>query len=378
MSKVWKNKFVIILLLIIVFFFFGSITNTLVLNNRGIVVGMGLDCLPTGEIKVSCQVLVAGDIGADNANNDNYAILSAKGATFGDATQQMMIDSAEFMSYAHCNSIIVSRGMVESGRLFDVLDELLKNSKITENTNLVYFEGDPKDMLKQKVGINLMASFAIERMMGASKEYADIVKCTIRDYLVATTNKKGVCVIPEVVVEEKIDEPTQGNEQKGEDKVILSARGGVCVSKEDFLGKLSIEEVGYYNIVKKDFSKGVFAVQTSDGERSVEFFQKKADFGYDEQNLIASCKISAEFKESNLISDWEGRGEKEKKDIEQRMAQNIEKGVYSLFDRFYALGYDLYGVKRGFYQNFGKKIKEKLDGGEKINLKISVKCILNT
>ena len=64
MRKLLTNKFVLIVSLILVFSFFGAVTNTLTLNNRGIVVGLGLD-YENGEIVLSCQTLVAGSTGAD-------------------------------------------------------------------------------------------------------------------------------------------------------------------------------------------------------------------------------------------------------------------------------------------------------------------------
>ena len=371
--KILKNKFVIILFLMVVFLFFGSITNTLVINNRGIVVGMGID-LKGEEVSVACQILVAGDMGADTPNNDNYAILSSTGKTFGEATQKMMVDSAEFMSYAHCNTIIVGKKIVESGRLFEVLDELLKNSKITENTYLVYYDGDTEEILKKKVGINLSTSFALQRMIGSSESYADIVKCSIHDYLVKVSVEKGAVVLPEVVVEETINEPTTSNEQKGDDKVILSVRPGVVITLDNFLGALTTDEVGYYNLVNKNFEKGCFALTFPDGIRSVEFLGKSINKKIEQ---LGNCKLDLKLTlvESSLINSYQGRREEEKQKIAQELSEKLSDGIEKLYNRFLYVGYDIYGLKKLYEGEFGKEKTQKLVA---INLKIQTKIELTT
>lgn len=373
MNKLAKNKFVIILLLMVVFLFFGSVTNTLVLNNRGIVVGMGLHLTESGDIGVACQILVAGDMGADNANNDNYAILTSSGKTFGEATQKMLVDSAEFMSYAHCNSVIVDRKMIESGKLFLVLDELLKNSKITENTELVYYEGNPSELLKKKVGINLMASFAIQRMISGSKRYVDVAPCTIRDYLVAVKSD-AVCVMPKVVVEDGVDEPTTSNEQKGENKVILSVREGVCLTGNEILKELTIEEVGYYNIMEKDFDRGVFFV-TIDGEaRSVEFRKKTVEKEFS-QDGTAKAKVEIEVVESLLISDSEGRKEGEKEQISKKISLVLAQGIEKLHEDIRKMKKDIFSLHEEFVQCYGEQKGKEYS---EIEMSVGVKTTLKT
>lgn len=371
--KILKNKFVIILFLMVVFLFFGSITNTLVLNNRGIVVGMGLD-VDGEDITVACQILVAGDMGADTPNNDNYAVLSSSGKTFGEATQKMMVDSAEFMSYAHCNTVIVGKKIVESGRLFEVLDELLKNSKITENTYLVFYDGDTEEILKKKVGINLSTSFALQRMIGTADGYADISKCTIHDYLVKTTAPLGSVVLPEVKVEHQIDEPTTSNEQKGENKVILSARQGVVVSRDKFLGSLSSEEIGLYNLVDKDFERGTFAVTFSDGKKSVEFRKKQVEIKVDEKGQ-GKISLDLELVESDLINSFIGRSESEKEQAQKTVGDKLSLGIDALHQRFSSIGYDIFDLKKIYEGNFGKEKAEKID---QIRLKTQAKIKITT
>lgn len=374
MAKIFKNKFVIIVLLVVVFFFFGSITNTLVLNNRGIVVGMGLDVDKEGRVVLNCQILVAGKVGSEGEENDNYAVLSAKGDTFGEAVQNMMVDSAEYMSFAHCNSIIVGDTMAGSGKLFTLLDELLKNSKISENTNLVYYEGETSKMLEQKVGINLMASFAIQRMISLSENYVDTAKCTIQDYLSGVTRKGGCVVMPEVVVSEKIDEAI-GSEQ-GKGRVVLSLKSGACLTKNALVGKLSTKEVGYYNVVKKKFKLGTFSMQSKEGERSVEFRDKSTDFTYDVDTLTTECKIKARVVESLYINDTEGREDLDRENMEKAFSEGVKSGIKEMFERFRSEGIDVFEIYSGFKKKGGKKFEEKhpeFDEKFSINVEVDVK-----
>ena len=129
MRKLLTNKFVLCLILMAIFFFFGSITNTLSIDNRGIVVGLGLDYVDN-EIALSCQTLVAGGTGADKVSNNTYAVTVAKGETLGACMQKISLDSAEFLSFAHCNSILIGKDMANSGVLRETLVELLLNFTI--------------------------------------------------------------------------------------------------------------------------------------------------------------------------------------------------------------------------------------------------------
>ena len=374
MVKIFKNKFVIIVLLVVAFFFFGSITNTLVLNNRGIVVGMGLDVDKEGRGVLNCQILVAGKVGAEGEENDNYAVLSAKGDTFGEAVQNMMVDSAEYMSFAHCNSIIVGDTMAGSGKLFTLLDELLKNSKISENTNLVYYEGETSKMLEQKVGINLMASFAIQRMISLSENYVDTAKCTIQDYLSGVGRIGGCVVMPEVVVSEKIDEAI-GSEQ-GKGRVVLSLKSGACLTKNALVGKLSTKEVGYYNVVKKKFKLGTFSMQSKEGERSVEFRDKSTDFTYDVDTLTTECKVKARVVESLYINDTEGREDQDRENMEKAFSEGVKNGIKEMFERFRREGIDVFEIYSGFKKKGGKSFEEKypeFDEKFSINVEVDVK-----
>lgn len=373
MVKIFKNKFVIIMLLVVLFFFFGSITNTLVLNNRGIVVGMGLDCTEDGKVVLNCQILVAGATGAEGEENDNYAILTAEGRTFGEATQRMLVDSAEYMSFAHCNSIIVGKSMAESGKLFVILDELLKNSKITENTNLVYYDGKSLDMLKQKVGINLMASFAIQRMVSLSKGYVNVASCSIKDYMVGVKRTGGAVVMPEVVVSEKIEEAI-GSEQ-GKGRVVLSLKGGACLSGDGVVLRLTEEEVGYYNIVAKDFKLGTFSMDTPDGVRSLEFRDKSSDFTHDVEGVLTTCKIDARVIESLYINDVEGRDDDEKEIIAARFEQGVKEGIESIYSKCKEMGADIFEVYGGFSKKYGKKFEiEHPNFSEEFILKVEVEA----
>ncbi len=356
MKKVLTNKFLLILALLILFFFFGSITNTLTLNNRAIVVGMAID-KKEEKVSVSCQTLVAGQTGADKVSNNTYAITTAEGKTLGEAIQKIMVDSAEFVSFAHCNSIIIGKEMANSGKLYENLEELLLNSKIMENTTLVYYDGVADEILSEKIGINLMTSFAVQRMVASSEEFYDTVKCTIKNYLSGVKSQGGAVVMPEVKEGVKVEESSQGQNQD-EKKILLSLRTGACLTKEGVAGLLSEEEVLSYNLVKKDFNDGLISVNADGKEEGMEFESKSVNLSYKfkDNAPLSECKIDITLADMNYVNGYT-RDETVAKSVEEEYSAKLKSDVESLYARFAEQDVDIFNVYKSFYASFGKSFK---------------------
>lgn len=376
MRKLLTNKFVIIVVMLVVFLFFGSITNTLTLNNRAIVVGMALD-YEEGEIKVSCQTLVAGSAGADKVSNNTYAVTTSRGKTLGEAVQKIIVDSAEYVSFAHCNSIIIGKEMASSGRLYETLEELLLNSKIMENTTLVYVDGSAKEMITEKIAINLMTSFAIQRMVSSNKDYYDVVECTIKDYLSITLNEGSVVVMPEVKLGIEVEESSQESQSDSDKKVILSIRSGACLTKNNVVGLLSEEEVVIYNLVKKEFSDGMMTIDVNGKEIGMEFENKKSEINciFDSDKPKADCKIEMTLADMNYVNDYQ-RDETVVQTVEKEYSQKVKENVEALYYRFAEKNFDLFDLHKSLYASYGSKYLSfypKFNGSIPFTAEVTVK-----
>lgn len=355
MKKILTNKFLLLIVIFALFFFFGSITNTLTLNNRAIVVGIALD-EKDGKVQIACQSLVAGQTGSDKVSNNTYAITQAEGKTLGEAVQKIVVDSAEFVSFAHCNSIIIGKNIANSGFLYEILEELLLNSKMMENTSLIYYDGQASQILSRKIGINLMASFAVQRMVSANEEYYDTVKCTIKDYLSNVIQARGAVVMPEVKEGIKVEESSQ--EQKEGEKVLLSLRTGACLTKDAIAGLLSEEEVLAYNFVKKEFKDGMISINAGDKYEGMEFENKTSSMSYDIQNGTprAKCKIEVILADMKYVNGYI-RDENIATIVEQDYANEITTSVQNLYQRFAQKNVDIFDLYQSLYAKYGKSFK---------------------
>ncbi len=356
MKKVLTNKFLLLIAIFALFFFFGSITNTLTLNNRAIVVGIALD-QKDDKVQIACQSLVAGQSGSDKVSNNTYAVTQAEGRTLGEAIQKIVVDSAEFVSFAHCNSIIIGKDMANSGNLYEALEELLLNSKIMENTSLVYYDGTASDVLLEKIGINLMTSFAVQRMISANEDYYDTVKCTIKDYLSGVRDGGGAVILPEVKEGIKVEESSQ-EEKSGEKKVLLSLRTGACLNKTSVVGLLSDEEVISYNFVKKQFKDGMISVKAGENYEGMEFENKTSSISckIEKGAPIAECKIELTLADMKYVNGYD-RDQTVVSLVEKEYSAKIKSDVESLYQRFATLDVDVFGLYQTFYAKFGKSFK---------------------
>lgn len=356
MRKLLTNKFILLLILIAVFFFFGSITNTLSLDNRAVVVGLGLD-YEDDQIILSCQTLVAGGTGADKVSNNTYAVTSAKAKTLGECLQKISLDSAEFLSFAHCNSILVSQDMANTKKLRDTLVELLLNSKMMENTSLILVEEKAKDMLNEKIAINLMASFSTQRALSFAKERSSVVNCTVEDYLTNSLSPTSAIVMPILTKGIDVDESSSQQNQSDE-KILLSLRKGVCLTAQGVVGFMSEEDVLLYNMVKKNFSKGSVSTDINGKSVAFEILSKKSRVKPSVESEVygVECEIELDLADMQFVNSYGGDNERNEI-VKTEYSALLQTKTDKLYDRFSALGVDIFSVYKTIYAKCGKNFK---------------------
>ena len=356
MRKLLTNKFVLCLVLIAIFFFFGSITNTLSIDNRGIVVGLGLDYVDD-EIALSCQTLVAGGTGADKVSNNTYAVTVAKGETLGACMQKISLDSAEFLSFAHCNSILIGKNMANSGVLRETLVELLLNSKIMENTSLVYVDSLASDMLKEKIAINLMTSFSVQRMVSYGKQNANIISCTIKDYLSNSLSSYSAIVMPMLSRGVEVNESSNESNADSEQKILLSLQKGAVLTRSGVVDLLDEEQTLIYNMVKKEFTQGNLSIKVDQKHEGLLIKSKSSQIKLTkEQNYVANYDIKLVLSDMKYINSYD-RNEDIIQKIENDYPNALKSKTDNLYTSFANMGVDIFGLYDKFYAKYGGKFK---------------------
>ncbi len=357
MRKILTNKFLLVMVLVAIFFFFGSITNTLSLNNRGIVVGLGLD-YENEEVVVSCQTLVAGSAGADKVSNNTYAVTSASGRTLGEAIQKIVVDSAEYVSFAHCNSIIVGKSIADSGLLREVLEEMLLNSKIMENTSLIYYDGVAKDALSEKIAINLMTSFALQRMVASNKEYFDVAECSVKDYLSASLVDSGATVMPSISRGIDVEESSEESKEDSQKRILLAIRNSACLTRTGVAGLLNEEETVAYNMIKKSFNDGMLTVEIEGKSEGMEIESKSTSFEYLIEDVpTVNASVSLTFADMSYVNGYR-RDPEIAQQVESSYAEKMKGVTESLYTRFAENGVDIFSIYHSFYARHGKGFKQ--------------------
>lgn len=184
-----KRKWLILLLLLPMLF---SGCTDQELETRVIVVCMGLDIMPDGQIELSVQISDAAredkagggamDSEKDPNRQDGYIIMSARGNDWVDAFAMMRAVSTHILNFTQVRAIVFSRELSETDRFFDLIEQIYLVPQMRSNAYVLVTMGEAKAFLqsiKPEIGTKL-------------SKYLDIV--------VADMNAKGY--IPKSVIGE--------------------------------------------------------------------------------------------------------------------------------------------------------------------------------
>ena len=358
LKRLLYNKLVMLLLLSVGFVVVGGYTDSVSLANRAIVLGMAWDIEPNGDLSVACQVLTATSASNDIAGANSYNVVKGSGETLELAFKNIELTIAGYLSFAHCNVILVGEELLRSRGIFKELDYMIKNSKLTENTGLMCAEGRASDILALETAPSGISSFGIQQQMIVNKAYSRVYPSTVLDYIVSVYDVKPNINIIYLTVSGEVEEGSGGGDSPRPKYSFDLERIANC-DRDKLRRVMTDDEAMYYCLVKKKFEEGVYTL-LYEGEY-YDFFFKSNDCSisvslYDVPTVTIEIR-SVLYYNNKILEIFESVDNP----LEEVLSDSISEGVESLYTSFYLDGIDVYSIYMEFYKSYGTQFTDRYD-----------------
>lgn len=370
-KKLIKHKWLIIVAVIIALVVFDKLVYNVSIVNRGIVIGIAVDL--DGEYIVLSTQMVLPTNGAVGSEGNNYTVMSAKSKDVAGAVGKISADTGLSVSLGHTVSIVIGSEVIKQGR-FDILEHMLIDDVITDNTLLCLADGKAKDILQAKVPIGEVSSYQLQKLLQPPKPVLGAAATTILQFYVNQDTKWDTNHLP--IVSIIPTDPTTDQESNNIDKAdLLSISRTALVNATGILCELDSYQSEGLTMVEYEPKDGTMDIQTHDGKT----------LGI----RIVSCKASKKYnlKEKKVKIELDFKtvrgGDRDGKILTTKMnAEELESFKAGVKDRVmscynYALenNADVFSLQKGFYQRYANEYKRQAsdDFLKNITLEIDVK-----
>ena len=340
-KPVWHNLVMIAVLLVAVFAL-NALSPSLPLASRAIVVGIALD--KEGDmIQLSAQIIQSGSSGeSSKPGNSTYAILKGEGESLSTAIYDISSSSGYYVSLAHCSAVILGDSM-RGEDCFMPLSYLVKNTKLADDTVVVFAEGKGSELIKSEVGLSFLSAFGLKKLESSNSDYSRAVICTVRDFMVDDKTLTGTKVVPLCRLGEPIEEP-EGAEQATGKKTEFKLDEAVVLGKA---GQLVLNEwySQCYNLVQKNFKLGNVTLKDGEDVTDLVYSAKSASVNLEGADDGYVVKVNVEM---TFIAFSEGRQVGADRDIDEAAVKTLEQryatGITELFELTRQKGLDIFGA----------------------------------
>ncbi len=373
-------KWLAILGAFVIAFFMGSTIDVAPINNRAIVVGMGIDSVE-GDLEISAQILMTT---ASETNESGSKMISARSRTVAAALAQIAEYTSMQLSLAHCNFLVLGEELLKDNA-FSALDYLVRNAYLSENALLAGASGSAKDILSSAVAFDQMSSFYAQRTLDTHADYDDVAVMTVKKF--ATERKKRnpsnyLTLIEKLPMEKGAEEtatdenasPSSGGE--GETEYYFSMTRTAVFSGDSMLGILEENETSGLNFALDEVDHGSIEFIGEEG-RLIDLYIVKSDtsvvYNRDESSVVYDISISTILKE---VESPAGLNEKFVITIteeEKKIAEaQIKNNVMACYRKCLELGIDAYDISGAMYRLYKKEKTELNYDSVSVNVDIDV------
>lgn len=337
---------IVFLILTIVGGFFVEKTS---INQRSIVIGIGLDKTDDGML-LSAQIVVGG-ASSTPGSASSYDVLEGEGKTLSEAFDNLSQKTATLPSYAHCNVMFVGKRMLEEG--FDEASKLIFGQNILQdNTQIIGVEGKAKDAITTSVPILSTPSEYMSREIKLSQEKGGRSVVTLKDFVQRLDKNNGTKYVSFAT---KVDANPPTGENAKKEKVYLFDLSNTAVYDQDnnlkIYGKEITEGVGLIE------SEGNVLTAYNDNGRYVTIRVVKSikQRYYDKNKLQIDGYYTFYTKiiEQNITDDSNNLDLKE---IEQLIKTTVEEKIENSYSLCLKDNVDVYSIRGRMYKRFGIEV----------------------
>lgn len=349
-----SRKWIFTLAAICLFFFCGQYLPEEPLKSKAMAVGFGIDLTEEETVSVHLQILTGS--GSKQQSGSNTRVVSAEGATLGEAAYKISRDTGLAVSLTHCNVVILGESLLKSPSVYAVLNYLVCNGYLSDNACLVSCKGLAYDLLSSPIGFGGNASVYMREIIGMYDSFGDITGKKLREFIVDYHRKGQTNWLP-FVTRKKVPKetpPSSGGESGGEEESYLFEMNKVAVLvKNKFVGVWDAPGAVAVNCLLNKISKGQLQTIGEHGEK-IDWYVLKNDckLSYDKEKMTvkADLKIQALVKE--IVDYSADNAHVDRLYVTEREEKRFERELSDVITSFYAemqgRDADVFGFKEGF------------------------------
>ena len=225
MKYIWRNRILLVVMILVVVLFPNIIALPQQSRTENIITAMGIDKNDDGyEVFIQYVVPYA------KSEKDTLKIMSGKGATVGEAIENMDTDYGKNSGFAHCRALIFNDKACEDN-LTDVLDYLLRIKTNTSDILLVNTKESSGKVLESVTSLDSEFYTIVNSnsIANEQRKYQDLK--SIGDYYNAEFGKSKAIAINVIDLESKGENKSGGTSSGGGES--NDASGGAQTSSEE-------------------------------------------------------------------------------------------------------------------------------------------------
>lgn len=368
-----RIKWIIMLCAVAFFLFVGGKLPGEALGDRAMVVGFGIDVISDAAIKISAQIL---DPSSDENAGQKTQVVTAEDVTISGAMNKISEKAGHSVALTHCNVVFICQKLAFSKNFYSILNYLITNNYLSENAFLFAVDGKSEELLVAPTAFSSNASLYVQKLVGTYAVYNDIATVTLQEFVMKYHSLSGVNVLP--LIKKETVEKEQSEQPQKDTQYVFTFNDVYVLKNNDFVGEYDRNAVLAVNYVNNDLNKGRVECDGDHNEKiNLYLVDKKSKFDYDLDRKTAQLSIKAEavlkeivdYGDSDSFVDRTDLSEAEKKRTEDR----IKDTVLTFYKEMQALDVDIYGLKDGFFSEYGKKASSLALADIELSVKVDLK-----
>ncbi|AIW42103.1 Ger(x)C family spore germination protein [Paenibacillus polymyxa] len=245
------------------------------LNQRAVVAGIGIDMVGESDYEVSLQVIVADEIAGAKARGDTPVVLyREKGKNLFQALRRASQKVPRIISLAHTKLVVIGEKLARAG-IGDMMDSLERSTEIRLPVKMLVARGNTgKDVLAIMTAIGRIPANDISGKLETSERlYAGDYAVTIDDVIRSMSHKGGGPVLTGIGVNGNLEQAaSKNNVDNILPKAIVHINGMGVFKKDRLVHFLTAAQCclgTFHLVVDHRQSNGLVIIQPADNRETI-------------------------------------------------------------------------------------------------------------
>lgn len=349
------------------------------LNERGIVLGVGIDYdqkTATYNLAVEIATPKQNAMGSESsASQGSQKMVEGSGKSVGLAIRNLFNSFGKTPSFGECGIIILGQECIEQTSLQQTLDYFVSSGSFRDGTVVVACEGQARETLQKRSQVDEYVSFALQTLLVDSGNRAQIQYTTLNSTAQSFYDRSKSCFLNLIRFEaESIgEEASEGSSSQGKGKQGKFLTGQMALFSDGrYVGELNREEVNGLNLCDKKKIFCVFVDEENPNQKALALDKKRVKRAIEISSGKVLVKIELNLGLRELRTDSVGEvitlRRKENSLLSEGQKQGAERqateAVKKAFAKSTETKCDFFGIKNALYAKYGEEYIDELEGGD--------------